>query len=72
MLAWLKALPRKDSPCPKGGKHKWSVSEIKEDKPILGWTSKDDFFSAACGACGYTGLYNARELIGKYGEFESK
>ena len=70
MLAWLKELSRKDSACPNGGVHKWSVSEIKEDNPVLGWTSYDGFFSVACTDCGYNGLFNARELIGKYGELE--
>lgn len=71
VLAWLKSLPLRDSACPKGGRHAWSVSEIKKGSPILGWTSEDDFFAAACAKCGYEGLYNAREVIGKHGEWES-
>lgn len=71
VLAWLKALPLRDSACPKGGRHAWTVRVIEDDRPVLGWTSKEGFFTGACARCGYAGLYNARELIGKYGEWES-
>ena len=34
-----------------------------------GETSDGVFFSVRCVACGHTGLYNASELINKYGEY---
>lgn len=63
IVAFLKSLPKKERVCRRCRSDNWSVSVAKG-------THSYPFFSVTCNECGTAGLYNAAELIGKFGEWE--
>ena len=62
VLDFLKGLRPRERRCPECGGDERSAEPAGE-------TSDGVFFSVRCVACGHTGLYNASELINKYGEY---
>lgn len=58
VLAFLK---QKRQKCIECGGGNWSATPNAEHGV--------GFFTVKCGDCGHTGLFNAMELIGKYGEY---
>lgn len=60
VVAFLKELPRKERLC----------GVCRSDNRSVRKTPEYPLFSVICDDCGNKALYNAAELIGKYGEYE--